>query len=109
MSSLSDLRFDPHLAQASNIRSLFISLHDQVFQVREISLKLIARLAPRNPAYVLPSLRKSLLNFLRDLELGTDIIMQEQVKKKKIYPPKKIFFKFFFSISKNFFLFKKKI
>jgi len=50
-----DPRFDPLLAQADNLRSLCIALHDEVFATREAAITVIGRLAHRNPAYVLSS------------------------------------------------------
>lgn len=61
-------RFDRHLAQAENIRSLFIALNDEVFTIREITITIIGRLASHNPAYVMPSLRKTLIQLLTELE-----------------------------------------
>lgn len=43
-------RFDPLLAQAENLRSLCIALHDEVFAAREAAITIIGRLAQRNPA-----------------------------------------------------------
>lgn len=63
-----DTRFDKHLAQASNLRLLFIALNDEIFQIRELSLSIICRLAHLNPAYVMPSLRTTLIHLL--VELG---------------------------------------
>ncbi|KAI9272821.1 armadillo-type protein [Phascolomyces articulosus] len=67
LSSL-DARFDRHLAQADNVRSLFIALNDEVFTIREIAIKIIGRLTTYNPAYVMPSLRKTLIQLLTELE-----------------------------------------
>jgi FKBP12-rapamycin complex-associated protein len=64
-----DSRFDHHLAQAENLRSLFIALNDEVFEIRELAITTIGRLTIRNPAYVMPSLRKTLIQLLT--ELGT--------------------------------------
>ncbi|KAI9303923.1 armadillo-type protein [Cunninghamella echinulata] len=67
LSSL-DVRFDRHLAQADNVRSLFIALNDEVFTIREIAITIIGRLTTYNPAYVMPSLRKTLIQLLTELE-----------------------------------------
>ncbi|KAI7861526.1 armadillo-type protein [Spinellus fusiger] len=67
LSSL-DVRFDRHLAQADNVRSLFIALNDEVFAIREIAITVIGRLTTYNPAYVMPSLRKTLIQLLTELE-----------------------------------------
>ncbi|KAJ8079507.1 phosphatidylinositol kinase- protein kinase tor1 [Marasmius tenuissimus] len=70
LSSLHE-RFDKHLAQAENVRSLFIALNDEVFENRVTAVTLIGRLAKHNPAYVMPSLRKSLIQLLTELEYST--------------------------------------
>ena len=70
LSSLHE-RFDKHLAQAENVRSLFIALNDEVFENRVIAVGLIGRLAKHNPAYVMPSLRKALIQLLTELEYST--------------------------------------
>lgn len=64
-------KFDKHLAQAENVRSLFIALNDEVFENRMIAVSLIGRLARHNPAYVMPSLRKALIQLLTELEYST--------------------------------------
>jgi FKBP12-rapamycin complex-associated protein len=67
LDSLDD-RFDRHLARAENVRSLFLALNDEVFSVREAAIKIIGRLTHVNPAYVMPSLRKTLIQLLTELE-----------------------------------------
>ncbi|ORY80056.1 PtdIns-3-kinase tor2 [Protomyces lactucae-debilis] len=69
LSSL-DERFDRHLAQAENVRSLFIALNDEVFEIRQITISIIGRLTYHNPAYVMPSLRKTLIQLLTELEFS---------------------------------------
>lgn len=64
-------RFDKHLAQAENIRSLFLALNDEIFTIREITITIIGRLASHNPAYVMPSLRKTLIQLLTELEYSS--------------------------------------
>lgn len=63
-----DERFDPYLSHPENIRALFISLHDEIFAIREVSMLIIGRVAERNPAYVLPALRRTLIQLLTELE-----------------------------------------
>ena len=70
LSSLHEL-FDKHLAQAENVRSLFIAVNDEVFENRVTAVALIGRLATHNPAYVMPSLRKTLIQLLTELEYST--------------------------------------
>ena len=56
-----DERFDAHLAQAENLQALFVALNDEEFTIRELALGSIGRLSSYNPAYILPSLRKTLI------------------------------------------------
>lgn len=63
-----DRTFDSHLAQAESLGALFVALHDEVFEIREAALCIIGRLSTMNPAYVMPSLRKTLVQLLTELE-----------------------------------------
>ncbi|KAL7268146.1 phosphatidylinositol kinase-related protein kinase tor1 [Rhizina undulata] len=63
-----DQRFDRHLAKAENVRSLFLALNDEIFAIREAAITIIGRLTLHNPAYVMPSLRKTLIQLLTELE-----------------------------------------
>ena len=72
-----DEKFDGHLAMAENLRSLFIALNDEVFDVRKLAIRMIGRLTLRNPAYVMPSMRKTLVQLLTELEFSGDTIKEE--------------------------------
>lgn len=63
-----DPTFDQHLAQAESLGALFIALQDEVFEIREVALFTIGRLSCMNPAYIMPSLRKVLVQLLTELE-----------------------------------------
>lgn len=63
-----DQRFDHHLAKSENIRTLFFALNDEDFSIREVAISIIGRLAGHNPAYVIPALRKTLIQMLTELE-----------------------------------------
>lgn len=56
-----DERFDAHLAQAENLQALFVALNDEVFEIRELAICTIGRLSSMNPAFVMPFLRKILI------------------------------------------------
>eukprot|EP00003_Mantamonas_plastica_P010783 TRINITY_DN2025_c0_g1_i1.p1 TRINITY_DN2025_c0_g1~~TRINITY_DN2025_c0_g1_i1.p1 ORF type:complete len:2240 (+),score=782.23 TRINITY_DN2025_c0_g1_i1:702-7421(+) len=71
-------KYDSHLAQAENLRSLFIALNDEVFENRVLAISVIGRLTMRNPAYVMPSLRKTLIQLLTELEYGGDSRVKEE-------------------------------
>ncbi|CCM00588.1 uncharacterized protein FIBRA_02624 [Fibroporia radiculosa] len=77
LSSLHE-RFDKHLAQAENVRALFIAVNDEVFENRVTAVGLIGRLSLHNPAYVMPSLRKTLIQLLTELEYSTVIRSREE-------------------------------
>lgn len=66
-----DERFDKHLSQAENVRLLFMALNDEVYDVRIKSITIIGRLAQHNPAHVMPSLRKALIQLLTELEYAS--------------------------------------
>ena len=63
-----DSRFDPFLAQVDNLNSLFIALYDENFRVREYIVCILGRLSEANAAYVMPALRKFLLQLLKELQ-----------------------------------------
>ena len=46
-------------------------MNDEVFQNRVTAVNLIGRLAMHNPAYVMPSLRKALIQLMTELEYST--------------------------------------
>ena len=64
--------FDKLLSQADMLQASFNALNDEAFSVREVAIELVGRLATMNPAYVLPALRRLLLQLLTDLEYSAD-------------------------------------
>ncbi|KAJ3194365.1 phosphatidylinositol kinase- protein kinase tor1 [Irineochytrium annulatum] len=76
-----DERFDHHLAQAENIRTLFIALNDEVFIIRQLAVTIIGRLSIRNPAYVMPSLRRTLIQLLTELQYSGVSLQKEESSK----------------------------
>ncbi|KAK9480797.1 armadillo-type protein [Lipomyces japonicus] len=76
-----DTRFDSHLSQADNVRLLFTALNDEVFAVRQVSIQIIGRLTNINPAYVMPPLRKILIQLLTELEYSTNSRSKEESAK----------------------------
>lgn len=76
-----DERFDRHLAQSEFIQSIFIALNDEEFVVREIAVVILGRLAKHNPADVMPSLRKALIQLLTGLEYSTVTRHKEECAK----------------------------
>jgi FKBP12-rapamycin complex-associated protein len=70
--------FDSFLAQCDMLRMLFAALNDEVFEIREIVMGILGRITSRNPAYILPGLRKKLIELLNDLECSSDSLIREQ-------------------------------
>ncbi|KAJ2355795.1 phosphatidylinositol kinase- protein kinase tor1, partial [Coemansia sp. RSA 2610] len=62
--------FDFHMGKAQNIQDLFLLLNDEVFAVRVTVLAVIGRLANMNPAHVMPSLRRMVVQLLTELEFA---------------------------------------
>eukprot|EP00762_Andalucia_godoyi_P003296 ANDGO_06658.mRNA.1 Serine/threonine-protein kinase TOR2 len=77
LSSL-DSSFDSFLALSENLRCLFMALNDENFDNRIMAVEILGRLSLRNPAYVLPSLRKSLIQLLTELEFSIDARSKEE-------------------------------
>ncbi|DBA66640.1 TPA: hypothetical protein ACH3X2_002209 [Trebouxia sp. C0005] len=66
MKQMSDL--DSYLAQADCLRPLFVALNDEAGVVRALAIRVVGRLAGRNPAYVMPALRRHLMQLLSDMD-----------------------------------------
>lgn len=60
--------FDRHLAQSDKIRALWVAMNDESFASREVAMAVLGRLAAINPAYIMPSLRKTLIQLLTEIE-----------------------------------------
>ncbi|PLB50852.1 phosphatidylinositol 3 and 4-kinase family protein [Aspergillus steynii IBT 23096] len=73
--------FDRWLAQPEHIRSLFLGINDESFPVRTAAMCILGRLSSINPAYVLPSLRKVLLNLLTGLMLTKSVSQRLEILK----------------------------
>lgn len=63
--------FDPQLSQADNVRLLLMAFNDEVFAIQKVAIQILGRLSSVNPAYVVPSLRKTLIQLLTKLEYST--------------------------------------
>ncbi|CAD7080067.1 unnamed protein product [Hermetia illucens] len=63
-----DETFDAQLARPESLSALLITLNDEIFEIRELAIVTIGRLSAMNPAYVMPSLRKTLIQLLTELE-----------------------------------------
>ena len=70
-------RFDNFLAKPETLRSLFMALGDESFDVRRLCIQLLGRLAQKNPAFVIPALRKTLMQLMNELEYGDERVNEE--------------------------------
>ncbi|CAK9439599.1 uncharacterized protein LODBEIA_P36990 [Lodderomyces beijingensis] len=70
--------FDPQLSQAENVRLLFIALNDEMFSIRKVAIKILGRLSSINPAYIVPSLRKTLIQLLSKLDYSVTSRKKEE-------------------------------
>ncbi|KAL7715888.1 Serine/threonine-protein kinase TOR [Entamoeba marina] len=76
--TLLDKRFDSFLAQSKNIQTLFVVLNDENLRVREQAIRIIGRLTQYNPAFVMPSFRKTTIRLLTQLKYTTDLKSNEE-------------------------------
>lgn len=70
--------FDPQLSQSRHVKLLFIALNDEVFSLRKIAIVILGRMSQINPASVVPSLRKTLLQLLSKLDYSTSSRKKEE-------------------------------
>ncbi|XP_009796207.1 serine/threonine-protein kinase TOR-like isoform X2 [Nicotiana tabacum] len=73
--------FDEFLAQADSLTAIFATLNDEHFEVRDYAISLAGRLSEKNPAYVLPALRRHLIQLLTYLEQSADNKCKEESAK----------------------------
>lgn len=60
-------KFDVELAQPENLNFLLISLKDEIYDIRELSISIVARLSSINPTFVMPTLREVIKELLTEL------------------------------------------
>ncbi|XP_054777757.1 serine/threonine-protein kinase TOR isoform X2 [Prosopis cineraria] len=76
-----DRGFDEYLAQADNLSAVFAALNDEDYDVREYAISVAGRLSEKNPAYVLPALRRHLIQLLTYLDQSADSKCKEESAK----------------------------
>ncbi|KAJ2895977.1 phosphatidylinositol kinase- protein kinase tor1, partial [Coemansia aciculifera] len=62
--------FDFQMGKSQNIQRLLLLLNDEVFDMRLNALAVAGRLAKKNPAYLLPTLRRMVTQLLTEFELA---------------------------------------
>ena len=65
---VSDTRLDRFLLQSDLLSTLFLALHDEYSAIREAAILLLGRLSSKNPAVILPTLRRMLLLLLGEMQ-----------------------------------------
>ncbi|KAK3011996.1 hypothetical protein RJ639_011254, partial [Escallonia herrerae] len=75
--------FDDFLAQADSLTAIFAAFNDELmdFEVREYAISVAGRLSEKNPAYVLPALRRHLIQLLTYLRQSADSKCREESAK----------------------------
>ncbi|KAN0060802.1 phosphatidylinositol kinase-related protein kinase tor1 [Thecaphora frezii] len=74
-------QFDCHLVQSKYICLLFIALNNTSFKVHKMAIIIIGQLAKHNPAYMMPSLQKVLIQLLTELKYSTVSQNKEEAAK----------------------------
>lgn len=70
--------FKPQLSQAENVKLLFVALNDESFAIRKITVQILGKLSAINPAYIVPSLRRTLIQLLSRLDYSTSSRRKEE-------------------------------
>jgi serine/threonine-protein kinase mTOR len=61
----------------NSLRALFVALNDEERVVRGLAIMVVGRLALHNPAYVMPALRRHLMQLLNDMNTAQDYSQRE--------------------------------
>uniref|UniRef100_A0A182JMR8 Serine/threonine-protein kinase TOR n=1 Tax=Anopheles atroparvus TaxID=41427 RepID=A0A182JMR8_ANOAO len=62
-----DESFDTQLAQPWFLNAMMNTLYDESFEMRELAIIIVGRLSVINPAYVMPTLRKTMVQLLTEM------------------------------------------
>ena len=74
--------FDSFLAEDSNLRLVLVPLNDEDLEVRKIATTLLGRLGRKNPSYIMPTFRKTLVQLLTGKHCSTArLTLQFQVRR----------------------------
>lgn len=73
-----DKYFDRHLSQVHHLSAIMYLTSDEHFEIRQVSMEIIGKLAEKNPASVLPAMRQSFRKLLTELQSGSDPRLKEE-------------------------------
>ena len=65
------------IALPCSLRPLFVVLNDEYVVVQALAIRVVGRLANSNPAYVMPALRRHLMQLLNDMDCSPDLRQRE--------------------------------
>jgi serine/threonine-protein kinase mTOR len=74
----SDNKFNMFVALPENLNILFMCVRDERAEIRELSASMISRLSASNSAYILPFIRKILMQLLTEIDIYPDIGQREK-------------------------------
>jgi FKBP12-rapamycin complex-associated protein len=77
LNSLNFPQFNMYLALPENLNILFLCVRDERLEIRELSASIISKLSVSNSAYILPFVRKILMQLLIEIEIYPDLSSKE--------------------------------
>ena len=73
-----DSAFDKLVSLPENLNILFLCVRDERAEIRELSASMISRLSASNSAYILPFIRKILMQLLTEVDVYPDVGQREK-------------------------------
>jgi phosphatidylinositol kinase/protein kinase (PI-3 family) len=73
-----DNKFNMFVSLPENLNILFMCVRDERAEIRELSASMISRLSASNSAYILPFIRKILMQLLTEVDIYPDIAQREK-------------------------------
>lgn len=80
-----DTRFNMFVSLPENLNILFMCVRDERAELRELSASMISRLSASNSAYILPFIRKILMQLLTEVDIYPDISQREKSVRNFIF------------------------
>ena len=77
LNSINLPQFNMFIALPENLNILFLCVRDEKVEIRELSASIISRLSVSSSAYILPFIRKILMQLLIEIEIYPDVLQKE--------------------------------
>jgi hypothetical protein len=77
LSSLNKPCLSMYIAMQENLNILFMCIRDERVEIRELSASMISRLSASNSAYILPFIRKVLMQLLAEIEIYPNVVQRQ--------------------------------